>query len=288
MTQPDPAPEWITERHVAEIIRQRDPFSHKGSYGHALLVAGSFGKMGAAVLAAKASLRTGVGLLSVHIPKCGYGILQTAVPEAMVICDENETLISAAIPLDNFSTIGVGCGLGTAPETANAVKQLIQHFKQPIVIDADAINMLSENKTWLAFVPANSIFTPHPKEFERLVGKTKNEQAQTQLQIEFSKSYGIYVVLKGHHTRISCPNGKCYANTTGNAGMAKGGTGDALTGMITALLAQGYGPEQACVAGVYLHGLAGDVAVKALGEFSLLASDLIENIGNAFLKILSK
>ena len=284
MTQLDTDPEWITERHVVEIIQRRDPFSHKGNYGHALLVAGGFGKMGAAVLAARACLRTGVGLLSVNIPGCGYDILQTAAPEAMVICDGNQKIISAAIGLDNFSTIGVGCGMGNAPETANAVKQLVQHFEKPMVIDADAINILSENQTWLEFVPPNSIFTPHPKEFERLVGKTDSEQTQ----LAFSKKYQVFMALKGHHTRISCPNGKQYANTTGNAGMAKGGSGDALTGMLTALLAQGYAPEQACVAGIYLHGLAGDVAVQALGEFSLLASDLIENIGKAFLKTMSK
>lgn len=275
----------ITSKLVSGIIQKRNPISHKGTYGHAMIIAGSFGKMGAAVLAAKACLRTGVGLLTMYIPKCGYSILQTTVPEAMVICDENETNISKSMRLVNFNAVGIGCGIGTSPETTKAFKKIIQNFEKPMVIDADAINIIAKNKALLKWIPSESIFTPHAMEFERLVGKASSEAERTILQAEFSKKHKIYVVLKGHDTFVTCPNGSSYINTTGNAGMAKAGNGDTLTGMLTALLAQGYTPEKACIAGVYLHGLAGDIAVKVTGEFSLLPSDLINTIGQAFLEI---
>ncbi len=277
--------EKITAKLVASIVQKRNPESHKVTYGHAIIFAGSFGKMGAAVLAAKACLRTGVGLLTIYIPRCGYTILQTTVPEAMVTCDENEITISASIPLERFNVVGIGCGIGTSAETTKAFKKIIQTYDKPMVVDADAINIIAKNKVWLKWIPAESIFTPHAMEFENLVGKSANEEERNTLQIEFSKKHQVYVVLKGHYTFITCPNGNTYSNTTGNAGMAKGGNGDALTGMITALLAQNYTSEQACVAGVFLHGLAGDIAVKETGEFSLLASDLINTIGKSFLEI---
>jgi len=277
--------EMITAKLVAGIIQKRNPQSHKGTYGHAIIVAGSFGKMGAAVLAAKACLRTGVGLLTMYIPKCGYTILQATVPEAMVICNENENTISASIRLENFNAVGIGCGIGISAETSKAIKKIIQSYEKPMVIDADAINILSKNKAWLDLIPAESIFTPHAIEFERLIGKSSNEEERNTLQIEFSKKHNVYVISKGHHTFISSPNGNTFGNTTGNAGMAKAGNGDALTGMLTALLAQGYTSEQACIAGVYLHGLAGDIAAKQTGEYALMASDLIDTIGKAFLEL---
>jgi NAD(P)H-hydrate epimerase len=244
--------------------------------------------MGAATLAARACLRSGAGLLTLYIPKCGYAILQNSIPEAMLICDKHEKMITAPIPLDKFNALGIGCGIGTTRKTSKALKQLIQSFDKPMVIDADAINIISENKDYLKWVPANSIFTPHAIEFERLVGKASNENEKRKMQIDFSQKYQVYVVLKGHQTAISCPNGNSFLNTTGNAGMAKGGSGDALTGMLTAFLAQAYSPEQACIAGVYLHGLAGDIAVKETGECSLLASDLINAIGKAFLEVMQE
>lgn len=277
--------EKIIGKLIASIIQKRNPDSHKGTYGHAIIVAGSFGKIGAAVLAAKACLRTGVGLLTMYIPKCGYNILQTSIPEAMVICNENETMISASIRLDNFNAVGIGCGIGASAETSKAFKQIIQTFEKPMVIDADAINIIADNRAWLKYIPAESIFTPHAIEFERLVGESTNEEERIKLQLAFSKRHNVYLILKGHYTYISCPNGNSYTNSTGNAGMTKAGNGDALTGMLTALLAQGYTPEQTCIAGVYLHGLAGDIAAKRTGEYSLLATDLIDAIGKAFLEI---
>lgn len=280
--------EKITKNYISSIIKKRNPISHKGDYGHALIIAGSYGKIGAAVLNAKACLKTGVGLLTIHIPKCGYEILQSTIPEAMVSCDDQFKIISKSITLDHFNAIGIGSGIGTASETANVVKEILTIYKNPMVIDADAINIISQNKSWLKLIPKNSIFTPHLKEFERLVGIGKNELEIDNLQIEFSKKYSVYTVLKGHHTCISTPNGKCFINTTGNAGMAKGGTGDSLTGMLTSLLAQGYSSKDASIAAVYLHGLAGDIASVKTGEYSLLASDLIDCIGNAFLSILEQ
>lgn len=275
----------ITAKLIFGIIKKRKPQSHKGTYGHAIIVAGSLGKMGAAVLAAKACLRSGVGLLTMYIPKCGYTILQTAIPEAMVICDENEAAISGAIGVERFNVVGIGCGIGTSAETTKAVKKIIKSIKNPMVIDADAINIIAKNKLWMKWIPSESIFTPHVIEFERLVGKSTNEENRNKLQIDFSQRHNVYVILKGHHTYISCPNGNTFSNTTGNAGMAKAGNGDALTGMLTALLAQGYTTEQVCIAGVYMHGLAGDIAMKETGELSLLPSDLINTIGKAFLKL---
>lgn len=280
-----PETQKITAKLVGSIIQKRQPQSHKGSYGHAIIIAGSYGKMGAAVMAATACLRSGVGLLTMFIPKCGCSILQIAIPEAMVICDDSETIISNAIPLDNYNALSIGSGIGTGIETQKALKKVIKNYKKPMVIDADAINIIALNKAWLKWIPADSIFTPHAIEFERLVGKSSDAKDQRRMQIEFSKKYNVYVVLKGHQTAISCPNGCIYINTTGNAGMAKGGSGDTLTGMLTALLAQGYSSQKACIAGVYLHGLAGDIAVKQTGEFSLLPSDLINSIGKAFLEI---
>jgi NAD(P)H-hydrate epimerase len=273
--------ELLEEKHIQRILKKRNPFSHKGNYGHAAIVAGSFGKMGAAVLAAKACLRTGAGLLTAHIPECGYEIMQTSVPEAMVSTDDFSDL-------PDYDALGIGPGLGVLFKSGVGLKHIIKKFRKPIVFDADAINGLSENKEWMDFVPVESIFTPHPKEFERLVGKSNDHFERNKMQIEFSKRYNVFVILKGKYTCITCPDGMCYFNPTGNPGMAKGGSGDALTGMLTGLLAQGYSSKETCIAGVYLHGLAGDIAVKETGEFSLLASDIIENIGKAFSSVQSR
>jgi NAD(P)H-hydrate epimerase len=209
-------------------------------------------------------------------------ILQTAIPEAMCsVSDENDFI--ADLPnLENYNAIGVGPGIGTNKQTQNVLKLLIQNTKIPLVLDADALNILSENKTWLAFLPENSILTPHPKEFERLVGKWNNDEERLKLQVEFSIKNKVIVVLKGAHTSISMPNGKTYFNSSGNPGMATAGAGDVLTGIITSLLAQGYSPENASIMGVYLHGIAGDVAAENLGEEALIASDIIEHLPQAY------
>lgn len=277
----------ITEELAKSILKPRNPDSHKGNYGHALLVAGSEGKNGAAVIAGKACLRSGVGLLTVHIPRCAEEIIQSSIPEAMVCLDPSETCFTAIEnDLTVYTTIGVGPGLGTAQETMEALIELLKNFQKPVVIDADGLNILSRNKEHYSLIPKGSILTPHPKEFERLVGSWSKEEECIHKLMQFSADHSCFVVLKGHETKIACPLGSLYVNTTGNPGMAKGGSGDALTGIITAFLAQGYSSRDAAILGVYLHGLAGDIAVERTSEFSMLPSDLIDALSDAFRRLL--
>mgnify|MGYP002619707587 CR=1 FL=1 len=277
---------FLTEAaDVAALLKVRKRFSHKGNYGHALLVAGSYGKMGAAVLAARACMRSGAGLLTVHVPQAGYQVMQTAFPEAMLSVDENDNYFSGLKNTAAYNAIAIGPGLGTAEASARGLKLLIQNSRFPLVLDADALNLLSENKTWLSFLPPGSILTPHPREFERLAGKAQDSFERKNMQVDFSKKYNVYVILKGAFTSISTPDGKCFFNPNGNPGMASGGSGDVLTGVLLGLMAQGYTPLGASLAGVFLHGLAGDLAARKMGYEALIASDIIRNLGKAFLKL---
>jgi NAD(P)H-hydrate epimerase len=271
----------ITAAEVKPILHTRRRYDHKGHYGHALLICGSTGKMGAAVLAARACLRSGAGLVTVCAPHAGTGILQTSVPEAMLAIGRDENVFSGIPNLDLYSAIGIGPGIGLAQDTQKAFKHLIQAGIS-LIIDADAINILGENKTWLSFLPKDCIFTPHPREFERLAGKTSDDFERNRLQREFSFRYSCYVVLKGAHTAITTPDGRCFFNTTGNPGMATGGSGDILTGIITGLRAQHYTPLESCILGTYLHGLSGDLAARERGYEALIAGDLADNLGTAF------
>lgn len=266
----------VDRRLIKPILHHRPKYSHKGTYGHALLVAGSEGKTGAAILGAKSCLRTGVGLLSVKLPQSAWTPLQAALPEAMVHTSDK---------LDAFNAIGVGPGLGTDDDAQRSVRQLLQNAQVPMVMDADALNILSEHKTWLSFLPAKAILTPHPKEFERLFGKTSNAFERLELLREMAAKHNIIIVLKGANTVVAMPNGSVFFNSTGNPGMATAGSGDVLTGMILSLLAQRYTPEEAAVLGVYLHGLAGDLAASAIGQEALIASDITEHIGKAYLSL---
>lgn len=275
----------LENNDVAPLLHTRNKFDHKGNFGHGLLVSGSTGKMGAAVLGAGAALRTGIGLITCHIPARGVLILQCALPEAMVKPDRSENQISDISLTDSFSAVGVGPGLGTDPETQKALKNLLSECKKPMVIDADALNILSLNKEWLSLLPAGTVLTPHPKEFERLCGNSNNSFDRLKKQIGFSRDHNCIIVLKGAHTSITTPEGKVLFNSTGNPGMAKGGSGDVLTGIILSLLAQGYTPENAAVLGVYLHGIAGDIAVSVSSYESIIASDIINSIGKAFNKL---
>jgi ADP-dependent NAD(P)H-hydrate dehydratase / NAD(P)H-hydrate epimerase len=238
--------------------------------------------MGAAVLASKACLRAGVGLCVSYVPKCGYEILQTSIPENMVITDKESDTISGIPDLSSYDAIAIGPGLGKSPKAMNALQALLEKTKVPLVIDADALNLLSENKELLKKIPAGSILTPHPKEFERLAGKSADDY----IKLEMLRSFAMYikscVVLKGAHTAVCTPEGKIYFNSTGNPGMATGGSGDVLTGIITSLLAQGYSSEHAAILGVYLHGYAGDVAAMAFSEQAMMASDILDGIGEFF------
>ena len=267
---------------IKPFLKKRNKFSHKGNFGHSLLISGSKGKIGAAVLGARACLRSGSGLLTVRIPHCGYSILQTAVPEAMTQSDEEEDCITHTGNFTETMHVAVGPGIGTSISTKKMLLDLLERTKKPIVLDADALNIISESQDYIKMIPSFSILTPHPKEFERLAGKSKNDFERHEKQLQFSKENNVIVVLKGAHTCITTPEGKAYFNSTGNPGMAKGGSGDVLTGIILAFLSQGYEPINAALTGVYIHGLAGDITAKEKGTYSMIASDLIENLPKAF------
>jgi len=273
---------FLNDDFIKNLIKSRKKFSHKGTYGHALFIAGSFGKMGAAVLSAKALLRSGAGLLTMHIPGCGYEIMQSTVPEAMVISDKNDRHISECHHSEIYSVIGIGPGIGTGEDTKGILKTVLESSTRPMVIDADALNIISTHKELLTLIPKHSIITPHVKEFEKLTQKAGNDFERNHLQVEFSQINQVYVVLKGAHSCITTPDGHCYFNSTGNPGMAKGGSGDVLTGIITGLLAQGYSPLHATLIGVYVHGLAGDLSEIKNGEVTMIASDIIDALPIAF------
>lgn len=263
------------------LLRKRARFSNKGTFGHALLLAGSFGKIGAAVLSARACLRSGVGLLTVHVPHCGYAVLQTAVPEAMCRPDAHPNVLSGSSEVESmepaaYSAVGIGPGIGKAPETLAMLKNLLPTLKTPMIVDADALNLLAENRELLTLLPPNSILTPHPKEFERLTKKWANDYEKLDSLREFTKTYGVIVVLKGAYSAIATPGGDIHFNSTGNPGLSTGGTGDVLTGVLTALLAQGYDPIEAAVLGVFAHGLAGDRVAEQRGPIGMTASDVID------------
>ena len=276
---------YIEKNDITQVIKKRKEFAHKGHYGHALLISGGYGKMGAAILASRACLRTGVGLLTTHIPKKGYEILQSTVPEAMVSIDSDEYYFTGHPDLISYNAIAIGPGIGMDDQTQNALKVLIQNTGLPIIFDADAINILAENRTWISFIPPHSIFTPHPKEFERITEKTTDDFERVELQRQFSIKYNVYVVLKGAYTSVSCPDGSCYFNSTGNPGMATAGSGDVLTGIILGLIAQNYSSKEAAILGVYLHGLAGNYAAGKLGFEAMLAGDIIDHLGKAYKEI---
>jgi ADP-dependent NAD(P)H-hydrate dehydratase / NAD(P)H-hydrate epimerase len=273
---------FITDNEIESLIRPRGKFAHKGNFGHAVLFSGSFGKMGAAVLGAKACLRSGAGLLTVHVPKCGYEIIQTAVSEAMCSVDKEKEYLSSLPDTAKYNAVAIGPGIGLNEETQKMMKLLIQNSGVPIIFDADAINILAENKTWLSFLPKGSILTPHPGEFERLAGKQSGSMNRMEMQKEFSIKFGIYIIYKGAHTCISTPDGRFFFNSTGNPGMATGGSGDVLTGILLGLKACGYSSFETCLIGTYIHGFAGDIAAKEKGEASLIAGDIVEKIPEAF------
>lgn len=267
---------------IKGIFRKRERFSHKGTFGHALLLVGSYCKMGAAVLASKGCLKSGVGLVTTHTPHIGYQILQTAVPEAMVCVDRSDILISEFPNLEMFKAIGVGPGIGTKSNTREMLFDLLQKSTQPLVLDADALNILSEYPEKFKMLPKASILTPHPGEFARMSGPFKDDFDQLQKAISFAKKYEIILVLKGAYTAILDELGMCLFNSTGNSGMATAGSGDVLTGIITGLLAQGYTSKEAAILGVWVHGLAGDIYIQTNGEEALTASDILDNMGKAY------
>ncbi len=277
---------YISQYEMQGILKPRKKFSHKGNYGHALLISGSKGKIGAAVIAASACLRSGVGLLSVQVPKCGVSIVQTVVPEAMVIEDRGEDTLDETVELLPYNAVALGPGTGTGEGFKRLLEEAMQKVKFPLILDADALNTIAYHPEMLKLVPVNSILTPHVKEFDRLAGIASNDSDRHLKQKEFSIKYKVIVVLKGAHTCITSPDGRVYFNSTGNPGMAKGGCGDALTGILLGLLAQGYSPIEAAQLGVFLHGLAGDVAMEEFTANAMTAMDLVGCLPDAFAGLL--
>jgi NAD(P)H-hydrate epimerase len=275
----------VEESEIRSMLLGRDPFAHKGQMGHALLIAGSYGMAGAAILASRACLRSGVGKLTIHTPKKNREILQMAVPEAVLQLDPEETLFSEAVDTEDFQALGIGPGLGQSETTAIPLIAQLRRATCPIVADADALNILSSHRAWLQQLPKGIILTPHPKEFDRMEGHSADSYERLTKARHLAERLQGIVILKGRYTAICLPDGHVLFNPTGNAGMATAGSGDVLTGIITALLARGYNAAEACVVGVYLHGLAGDLAARDLGEESLIAEDIIRYLARAFKRL---
>jgi len=277
----------IDKQEAITFYIPRENFSHKGNYGHSLIIGGSYGKIGSISLTAIAALRSGAGLVTIYAPKCGYQILQTVLPEAMVLTDKHENELSKIEFEIKPDVICFGMGAGTSKITTIAFKELLEKTKDPMVIDADGLNILSKEKELLKQVPENSVLTPHPKELERLVGKWKDDFEKLEKARIFSKKYKLVLVIKGAHT-ITVSGDKLFVNNTGNPGMATAGSGDVLSGVITALISQGYEPAIAAVFGVYLHGRAGDISAEKLSYQGMISSDIAKNIGAAFLDLFKK
>lgn len=275
----------VDEALVSSMLRTRDSFAHKGDMGHALLVAGRQGMAGASILAAKACMRSGVGKLTVHVPYQNALPLQVAVPEAVLHFDKNDISFSEAVPTEGFQALAIGPGLGNDDQTSIAMISQLRRCACPAVADADALNILAAKHAWMQQLPKGIILTPHPKELDRLEGPSTESFERLSKARELAKRLEGYVVLKGHHTAICMPDGHVFLNMTGNAGMATAGSGDVLTGILLGLLARGYSQREACLLGVWLHGLAGDLAAEELGEESVVASDIVNYLPKAFLAL---
>lgn len=277
-------PIYIDKQEILKRYKPIDKNTHKGIQGHALLIGGSYGKMGSICLSSKAALKSGCGLVTAIIPKCGYQIIQIAIPEVMVLTDIQEHYISK-IEFDfKPQAIGIGPGIGQETETQKAFHEFLKTNESPLVIDADALNILSKNPEWILLLPAKTVITPHPKELERLIGNWNSNTEKLEKTCAFSILYDLVIVMKGAPTTIIYRN-EVYENTTGNAALASAGSGDVLTGIITSLLAQSYTPKNAAILGVYIHGLTSDIALPVTGYQSFIASTCIDYLGKAFLSL---
>lgn len=277
----------LKEADIRSLIKPRKRFAHKGSFGHGLLIAGSYGMAGASILSAKACLKSGIGLLTVHVPIHNHDLLQTTVPEAIVQTDIHERYFAQPTHLSRYAALAIGPGLGQEEDTALAMMEQIQGSTIPIVLDADAINILSTHRNWLSRIPKRCILTPHLGELERLIGKCMDTYERLTKVKELAAYLQSYIIVKGAWTAIVTPEGNFYFNPTGNPGMATGGSGDVLTGILLGLLAQGYSQEDACRLGVYIHGLAGDLAAEEKTEIGMTANDIVEALPLAWKKMTS-
>ena len=272
----------VSRDYIKSLVQPRNPKAHKGCFGHALLYAGSYGMAGASVLSAKACMRSGVGLLTVCAPPANNDILQISVPEAMVVHTDD---MYATSDLSRYTAIGAGPGLGKGESQTALLDKMLKSASCPMVLDADALNIISQNSYLLDYVPAGSVITPHPGELARLTGKTDDWTQMASRAVELARRTGITVVVKGAPTVTVSPDGTAFINTTGNDGMATGGSGDVLTGIVLALLAQGYSAQNAAVTAVYIHGLAGDAAAAALSRTAMTSADIITCLPQAWLKM---
>ena len=276
----------LEEKDLYAFLRHRPDFAHKGSMGNALLVAGSFGMAGAAIFSSQACLRSGAGKIITVTPRKNYEIMQIKVPEAILVLDKEETYFSEPVNSDHFDAMGIGPGLGTAEDTAIAFIAQIRRTNCPTVIDADGLNILANHRAWMQQLSPGTIFTPHPKEMDRLAGGISNGSFdRLQKALDMAEHLQAFIILKGHYSALCMPDGNVFFNPTGNSGMATAGSGDILTGIITGLLARGYNQAEACKLGMYVHGLAGDLAVKEIGKESLVASDIIHYLPKAFQRL---
>lgn len=276
-------PFWYVDKEfIKNILLRRKKFAHKNTYGHALLICGSKGMSGAAVLATGASLRSGCGLVTLHIPADERVAVQVSYPSAILSLDKYPHFSELPSNIVQYNAIGIGSGLGQKDQSIKAFKQLLETTKSPLVIDADALNILASQPDMLQYIPQGSILTPHVGEARRLLGEWGDEIRKINLVRAFAEKYNVIFILKGANTMTCLPNGSCFFNSTGNSGMAKGGSGDVLTGLITGLLSRGYSSEDAAFLGVYIHGLAGDKAAEKLGLEAMNSNDLIDYIPQAF------
>lgn len=278
----------IEQKDVKDMLRTRSAFAHKGTMGHALLVAGSYGMAGASILAGRACLHSGIGKLSIHTCSGNNTIMQISLPEAVLIPDKNNRYITEVVDISRFQGIGIGPGLGKDNNTAEALQSYIAVSDDPLVLDADALNILGDHREWMSHIPAGSILTPHAKELENMTGSCANSYERLMHATDLATQYQIYVILKGHYSAICTPQGKVLFCPRGNAGMATPGSGDVLTGILTGLIAQGYPPSQAAILGVWIHGTAGDIAARELGEEYMLANDIVTNMSGAFRELKNK
>lgn len=273
---------YLEQKDIISILKKRSGFSHKGTFGHALIVAGSKGMAGASVLSSKAAMRAGAGLVTVHGPECNRIIVQSSNPEVIFQSDINTDFISEVQNSDKFNAIAVGPGIGTSIETTEMLRNILTKLKKSCILDADALNIISQNMELPELIPENSILTPHPKEFERIFGESTTSYDRMIKAQEAALRYKIFIILKGAYTLIVTPEGRFYFNSTGNSGMATAGSGDVLTGILVGMLAQGYSTDEAAKLGVFIHGRAGDLALENESKESLISGDIIDYLGKAF------
>ncbi len=283
-----PSQYYLVEKaDIKRVMRRRNQFSSKADYGSMVLIAGSYGMMGAAVLATKGALRAGAGKVTVHSARCGFNILQSSVPEAMFEADKHDIVITDMQLRHDYNAVAIGPGIGTNEITINALENFLKSANEPVILDADALNCIAQRPTLLNHVPVLSIITPHAGEFDRIFGTQPNSEARLKKAIEMARYYNILIILKGHYTAIVRPDGKIYFNSSGNPAMATPGSGDVLTGIIASIMAQGYKPEISALIGVFIHGQAGDIAVMEHGQYGVTAGDIAGNVGKSIMSTMA-